>query len=114
MLAAAVCAIVRWIVVDEFNISDLPCARISAFDQIVTEQRVARKSAIEHSMEGRNLINTFPGEDSFPEEILVCVGNGARVNIEASLAREDAASREREADLNGNSHSVAAKFRIRR
>ncbi len=89
MLAAIVGAVMRGIIVDDFDIGRKPCARVGALDQVVAEQCVARKAAVEHSMEYRDLIDSLAGEAPLAEQVLVGVGNGARVNVEAALAGID-------------------------
>ena len=59
MLAAVVGAVVRGIVVDHLDIADQPGARVSAFDQVVAEQRVAREAMLQHLVQ-RYPLRRFP------------------------------------------------------
>ena len=103
MLAANVGAVVGGIIVDQFDVGGQAGARIRALDQVVAEQRIARKTAIEHGMQRGHFVNSLAGKDAFAEQILVGVGNGAGVNIEAVLAGIDGG----QPRLRGRSHRDA-------
>ena len=47
------------------------------------------KPGIHQAMEGVDVVNSFANEAAFPKEILVSVGNSARVYIERRVRRED-------------------------
>ena len=59
MFAAVVGAVVRGIVLDNLDIAGQSRARVSAFDQIVAEQGVARETLIEHSMNGVDFVDAL-------------------------------------------------------
>src|SRR6185437_10195533 len=85
VLAPAVGAEVRWIVIDQFDIRDQPSACIRALDQIVAEQSVTREPFIQHLVEHINFVNTFSRETAFAVQILINIGNRPRVDIESGL-----------------------------
>ena len=89
VLAARVGAVVRGIVVDQFDIADQPGARVGAFDQVVAQQGIAREALVQHRVQRGNFVDAFAGEDAFAVEILVGVGDGAAVDVEAGLAGVD-------------------------
>ena len=94
MLAPVVGAVMRGIVVDDFDIADQAGARVGAFDQVVAEQGISRKAAIQHAVNGVDFVDAFAGEDAFAVEILVNVRDGAGVDIKAGLSGVDAARRD--------------------
>src|ERR1035438_3397396 len=89
MFAVAMRAVVRGIVIDELDVGGEADTGKGTLDQIVAEQGVARKSSIEHRMEGCHFIDSLAGEDTFVKQILVSVRNRACINIEACLAGVD-------------------------
>src|SRR5947208_2092963 len=85
VLAAVVSAIVRWIIFDHFYVGRQPGASISAFDQIVAEQRIAWESTVQHAVNGFHFVDAFAGKAAFPVQVLVNVGNGPGVDVETSF-----------------------------
>ncbi len=73
MLATVVGAEVRRVVVDEFDIGGQTDTRIRTFDQVVTQQGIAREAAVEHGMKSGNLIDALAGKHAFAVEVLVGV-----------------------------------------
>src|ERR1700683_240967 len=55
----------------------------------MAEKSVSRESAIQHGVQRGELINPFAGKNTFAEQILICVRDGACVNIEPALAGEN-------------------------
>src|SRR5579863_4561175 len=55
----------------------------------MAEQGVAREPPIENPLYNLDLIDSLAGVDSFPVEVLICIGNCPGVNIEASLTGVD-------------------------
>ena len=78
---------VRRVIVDELDIGNEAGPRIGAFDQIVAEQGVFRKAALQHLAQRIHFIDTFAGKDAFAEKILIHVRDGVRVDIESGLSR---------------------------
>src|SRR6202012_1728977 len=89
MVAAPVRRVMRRIVLDDFDIGRQSRAGISAFDQVVAEQRIAWKAPVEHRIKRCDLIDAFAGKDTFAVKILIGVGNCARVDIETGLPGVD-------------------------
>ena len=86
VLPASVGGVVRRVVVDDFDVGDEAGASVGALDQIVRQESVSREAAIQHFVQDADFIDAFAGEDAFAEEILVDVGDGTRVDIEAGFA----------------------------
>ncbi len=61
---------------------------ITAFQQVVTENEVLRKAAIDGLAKRIHIVDAFADERSFTENILVDIRDFARVGIDARLARE--------------------------
>ena len=59
MLAPVVRAVVRRIIVNDFDVADQACARVGAFNEIVAEQVVARKSMIKNSVQRRDFVDSL-------------------------------------------------------
>src|SRR5271170_7690950 len=87
MLAAAVGTDVRRIIVDDFHVGDQTCARIGALNQVVTQNGVARESVVQNPFERLYLVDPFPRENPLPEQVLIDVGNGSRIDVESSVSR---------------------------
>ncbi len=86
MLAAAVGAEVRGVIVDQFDVAHQGGAGVGAFDQVVAEQRVFREAPLQHGAQGIHFVDALAGEYALAEKILVDIGNGARINIETGLS----------------------------
>src|SRR5690242_726762 len=86
MLAARVGAVVRGVVVDDFNVGGESGARVCAFDKVVTEERVAGEALFEHGMEGVDFVNALAGKAALAVQVLIHVGDGTGVNIDSGLA----------------------------
>src|SRR5437764_10394033 len=85
MFATVVRAVMRRIIFDYFDISDQPRACVSAFDQVVTEQRILREAMLEYALHHWNFINPFTRENTLAIQILVDIRHGVGVNIHAGL-----------------------------
>ena len=86
VLATVVGTVMRRVIVDDFDVADQTGARVGSFDQIVAEQRIAREAMLQHPLQGFDFVDAFAGEDAFAVEVLIHVGDGARVNVESGLA----------------------------
>ena len=89
MLAAGVGAVVGGVVVDDFDVGGQAGAGVGAFDEVMAEQGIAGEALFEHGVEGRDFVDAFAGEAAFGVEVLIDVGDGARVDVEAGLAGVD-------------------------
>src|SRR5262249_47927689 len=87
MFAPVVCAVVRWVVLDHFYVGNQPDAGISSLNQIVAQERILRKPAVQNPMDGFDFIDAFTGEDPLAVKILVNVGDRTSVDIKTSLSR---------------------------
>ena len=87
VFAAGVGGVVGGVVVDDFDVCDEAGAGVGAFDEVVGEEGVAGESAVEDLMEDADFVDAFSGEDAFAEEVLIDVGDGAGVDVEAGLSR---------------------------
>jgi hypothetical protein len=77
---------VRGIVIDDFDVGDEAGASVGAFDEVVREEGVSREAAVENFVQNADLVDALAGEDAFTEEVLVDVGDGAGVDVEAGFA----------------------------
>src|SRR6266487_2214762 len=77
---ASVGGVVRRVVVDDLDIGYEASASVGALDEIVRQESVSWKAAIQHFMQDADFIDTLAGEDALPEEILVDVGDGTCVD----------------------------------
>src|SRR5262249_53733293 len=89
MLATAVRAEVRGVVVDHFHIGEQAGAGVGALDEIVAENGVGRKAAVQNLAEDVDLVDAFAGETAFTEEVLIDVGDRLRVAVETGLSGID-------------------------
>ena len=89
--AAHVRAVARRILLVQLHVAQQAGARIAAFQQIVAEDAVLGKAPSERALERIDVVDALADERAFAEQILVHVGNGARVRIDAGLARRTAA-----------------------
>ena len=63
----------RRIIVDHFDVGHQPRARIGAFNQIVAEQSVARKTLIQNLVQSLYFVDSLARENSFAVKVLVDV-----------------------------------------
>src|ERR1700733_7326765 len=86
MFASIVGAVVRGIVLNDLDIASEAGSSVCALDQVMTEQGIARKAAIENAVKCIDLIDPFSNEDAFTVQVLIHVGGSASVNVEPRLA----------------------------
>src|SRR5581483_9617717 len=89
VLAAAKGAVVRRIIVHQFDIAGQPGASIGTLDQVMAEQGIFREPAVERAQESINLPDPLSGEDSIAIEVLVNVGNGPCIDVQSPLSGEN-------------------------
>ncbi len=89
VFAARVGAVVRGVIVDDLDVGGEAGAGVGALDEVVAEEGVAGEALFEHSVEGGDFVDAFAGEAALGVEVLVDVGDGAGVDIEAGLAGVD-------------------------
>ena len=86
VFAAGMGGVVRRVVVDDFDVGDEAGASVGALDEVVREESVAREAAVEYLVKDGDFVDAFAGEDAFAEEVLIDVGDGAGVDVEAGFA----------------------------
>ena len=106
-------------VLDQFDIGDEGAAGERAFQQIVAEDAVFVDPALDRGLEGINVVKPLAGEGALAGDVLIDVGYGEDVGIQAAVHREDAlenrcvlagCQRRRDAGLQ---HAVAADHATR-
>ena len=75
---------------DDLDVGGETGAREDALEQIVAEQRRIRHTAGERGLEGIDVVDALAGIGAFAEQILVHVGDGGGIGIDAAHAGEDA------------------------
>ena len=81
MLAPDVSAVVRRIAIHNFNIADKSGTRISAFDKVMAQDGIARKTMIEDAMHGSQIIQSLADECSLAVQILINIRSRVRVDV---------------------------------
>ena len=75
---------------DDLDVGGETGARKDALEQIVAEQRGVRHAAGERGLEGVDVVDALAGIGAFAEQILVHVGDGGGVRVDAARAGEHA------------------------
>jgi len=70
--------------VDDFDVGHQSCARIYAFEQIVTEKRIVGDASSERRLEHVDIVNSLAAIGAFAEQILIDVGDRASVWVDAA------------------------------
>ena len=65
-------------------------ARQRAFEQIVAEHRVFGDAALQRRLHRVDVVEALAGEGALAEHVLIEVGDGEDVRVEAAIGREDA------------------------
>ena len=81
--------IARGVVVEHFDVGDEPRARERALDEVVAQQRVLGEAAGGRALEHGDLVDALARERPLAEQVLIDVGHGRRVRIDARVAGED-------------------------
>ena len=90
MLARRGNVVPRWKLLDDLDVGDQSGAREDPLQQVVTQERVLGNPPFERGLEDVDVVDALAGVGTFPEEILVHVGNGEGVRVDAARAGEDA------------------------
>ncbi len=85
MLTSRVREHARRVVVDDFDVGDQRGARVQSLEQVVREQRVFGHAALERRRERVDVVQALAGEDAFLEQILIDVGDGGGVRVDAGV-----------------------------
>ena len=86
MPAAHVRIVARRIFLIEHHIAQQPRPHVTPFQKIVAEDPVLGETSFERPLEGINLVDALADERAFAEQVLVNIGNSARIGIDAGLA----------------------------
>ena len=79
------------VILVEHNIAHQGGAAVDALEEIVAQQMIFRDASGQGAVEGVHIVDAFAHVDALTEEILVDVGDGQRVKIDARVAGKDAA-----------------------
>jgi len=85
MFSSAESAEMGGIVVHDFDVGNEAGPRVSAFDQIVTQNSVARETVLKDFLERFDLIDALPREDPFAKQVLIDIRDRSRVDIKARI-----------------------------
>ena len=86
---AAVSAVVRGIVLDHHDVCGQSGPGVCTLNQIMTEQGIPRKTVAKNARHRVHFVNPFSREGTFPEKILIHIGDGAGVGVKTGLTGED-------------------------
>ncbi len=75
---------------DDLDIGSQTGAGEYSLEKIVTQKRALRHAAVQRGLERIHVVDALAGIGAFAEEILVHVGHGRGVRIDAAHAGEDA------------------------
>ena len=89
MLARGVREVAGRVVVHEVDVGAQTRARVEALEQIVAEERVLGDAARERRFERVDVVDALADVAALAKEILIDVGHGGRVRVDADVARED-------------------------
>ena len=83
MPAAHIRAVARWVFLVQLHVAQQPGPGVTAFQKIVAENPVVGKTPAQRPFECIDLIDALADERAFTEQILINIGNGARIRIDA-------------------------------
>ena len=99
-------------IVDDLDVGHETRARVEPFEEIVREQRILRHTAIEGRLERIDVVEALAGEDPLVEQVLIGIGHGGRVGVDARMSgvdtREDRARRARHRDTDARLQDAVA------
>ena len=104
MLAAGEREVAGRVVVVDDHIGGEARTRVVPLDQVVRQQRVLGEAAVRRALEGLDVVDALSGEAALAVEVLVHVGDGGRIGVDARVSgmdgREDrpVRARQRHAD----------------
>src|SRR4030066_388581 len=81
----------RRVALVELDVSDKRRPRVAAFQKVVAEDQILREAVAKRALEGIHVEDALAGERPLAEDVLVDIGDGARVGVDARLATEEAA-----------------------
>ena len=86
--AAHVRAVGGWILLVQLHIAQQAGPRMTAFEQVVAEYPVFGEAATERALERIDLIDAFADERTLAAQVLVNIGDSARIGVDAGFAAE--------------------------
>ena len=90
VLSGGVNLVMRRVFLDQFDIAQQSGTRKQALEQIVTEHRRFRHTALERGLERIEVVDSLAGVTALAEQILIHVRDRAGVRVHSGVAREDA------------------------
>ena len=90
MLASRGGRIVRRKLIEELDIGDESCPREDPFKEVVTQQDILRHPPNKGCLKCIYVVNPFADVRPLTKKVLVDVGDGRCVRVNAAWAREDA------------------------
>src|SRR5882757_10246840 len=90
MLPSSGDVVARGILFDDLDVGNQPGTREGPFEKIVTQQRVLGNAVFESRLEEIHIVDSLSGVRPFAKEVLVHIGHGKGVWIQAARARKDA------------------------
>ena len=90
MVARHVDIIAGRIILDHLHVADQSAARIAAFEQVMAEDGVFRDTVLQRRLEGVDVVKPLAGESAFSQQILIGIGHGEDIRVDAAIDREDA------------------------
>ena len=91
MTAAHVGTEARRVALVELDVSDKRRPRVAAFQEVVAEDQILGEAAAKRALEGVHVVDALADERPLAEDVLVDVGDVARVGVDARLAAEEPA-----------------------
>ena len=88
--AGDVGVVARGRLLHHLHVADQAAARVAAFQQVVAEDAVLRQAIAQHVFEGVDVVDPLADERAFAEQVLVDVGHGAGVGVDAEITAEQA------------------------
>ena len=85
MLAGRGDAVVRGGALEQLDVGDQSRAREQALEEVVAQERILRHPSCHGRFERVHVVDPLAGVRALPEKILVDVGYGGRVRVDAGL-----------------------------
>ncbi|KAF5056936.1 hypothetical protein DSECCO2_362080 [anaerobic digester metagenome] len=86
MPAAYVLAVAGRVLLIQFHIAQKPGPCVTAFQEVVAQNSVVGKAAVESLPEDVHVVDALADERTFAEQVLIHIGDGAGVGVDADLA----------------------------
>ena len=86
--AAHVGVVARRRILEQLHVADQSRACVAALQQVVAEDAVFRQAPAQHPLEGVDVVDALADERTLVEQVLIDVGDCARVGVDARVAAE--------------------------